>query len=379
MVSGDARQSVPWWKTDLGESEIQRVSEAIRHRHINQGPVSAELEQRLADCLQVPHVAMTSSGSSALLVSLLACDVGPGDEVIIPAVTFVATAHAVLLTGATVKLVDVQPHAPVMDPSQLAGALSQRTKAIVPVHLGGVSCAMPAIAKFAAEQNRDLKIIEDAAQAFTSRRDEGYLGTLGDAGTFSMSLTKLIPTGEGGFIATRNSEIHERILKLRNQGVQRIADNKFDTFGFNLRFNDILASIGSAQLDRLEEKRAALIRIYRYYRDELSDLPFLRMVEVDTDGGELPLWSQVVCAERDEVLERLDRQGIQARPFHPCLADSDHLRQPGPFPAARFYARHALTLPSGPDQTDENLQRTAGALREMANHIHTRIDSLEIA
>lgn len=377
MVSGEARQSVPWWKTDLGENEIQRISEAIRQRHINHGPVSAELEQRLAECLQVPHVAMTSSGSSALLVSLLACGVGPGDEVIVPAVTFVATAHAVLLTGARVKLVDVQAYAPVMDVGQLASALTAQTRAIVPVHLGGVACAMSAIGDFAAQHK--LKVIEDAAQAFTSRCETGCLGTLSDAGAFSMSLTKLIPTGEGGFIATHSGETFEHILKLRNQGAHRIADNAFDEFGFNLRFNDILASIGAAQLDRLEDKRAALCRIYRYYRDELADLPFLRMINVDMDRGELPLWSQVVCTERDDVIERLQQQGIQARPFHPCLADSKHLQQPGDFPAARFYARHALTLPSGPDQTDDNLQRTVRALREMANHIHTSIDSLEVA
>lgn len=377
MASGDPCQSVPWWKTDFGEPEIQQVATAIRQRQINQGAISEDLARRLADCLQVPHVAMTSSGSSALLISLLACGVGPGDEVIVPAVTFIATAHAVLLTGARVKLVDVQRRAPVMDSEQLAAAVTPRTKAIIPVHLGGVACAMPAIRDVAARHG--LKVIEDAAQAFTSRGDEGFLGTLADAGTFSMSLTKLIPTGEGGFIATTSDETYQRILRLRNQGVHCIADNMFDEFGFNLRFNDILASIGSAQLDRLEEKRAAVCRIYHYYQDELSDLPFLRMMEVDTQHGELPLWSQIVCAERDDVMARLQRQGIQARPFHPCLADSKHLQQTGEFPAARFYARHALTLPSGPDQTDDNLRRTVGALREMANHIHTRIDSLEVA
>ncbi len=375
MANGPRNDPVPWWKTDFGEDEIRQVTAALRGRHINQGPLCAELERRLAECLQVPHVALTCSGSAALLVSLLACEVQAGDEVIVPAATFIASAHAVLLAGAQVKLVDVRADCPVLDATRLEGAISEKTKAIMPVHLGGHACDMEAINAVAARHN--LRVVEDAAQAFCSHGDHGRLGTLSDAGAFSMSLTKLIPTGEGGFIATRSEALRDRVLRLRNQGAWQIADNVFQQFGFNLRFNDVLASIGLAQLNKLPDKIAAVTRIHQFYCQQLADLPFLRMIEVSS--GELPLWSQVVCCERERVIERLRQQGIAARPFHPCLADSPHLNQAGSFPHARFFARHGLTLPSGPDQSDENLARTVAALRELAQEITTTLDPLPAA
>lgn len=373
MSSGSV-PPVPWWKTDFGEEEIRYVAESVRNRRINHGANCEELERRLADCLDVPHVAMTASGSAALLVSLLACEVGPGDEVILPAETFIATAHAALLAGARVKLVDVLPDRPVMDAAQLDDAITERTKVILPVHLGGHASQMGDINAVA--KRHGLRVIEDAAQAFCSKTASGCLGTLGDAGTFSMSLTKLIPTGEGGFIATRDADLDARVRRLRNQGVQNIADNRFDSFGFNLRFNDILASIGLAQLSKLPEKIAAVNRIYQTYCEHLDDLSYLRMLRVDLESGELPVWSQAVCSDRDKVIRELNQRGIQARAFHPCLADSPHLQVSGDFPNARFFAKHALTLPSGPDQSDANLQRTIDTLRGLRNEIPTSIDSL---
>ena len=368
---------VRWWWTQLGEAEIAAVARSIRESHINNGPVCREMERRLADQLGMPHAVLTTSGSMALLMSLLACDVKPGDEVITPAFGFIAGAHAIQLCGATVRLVDVLPDRPAIDPAEVAAAISPRTRAILIVHPNGRGrpCDMAALQALAAEHR--LALIEDCAQALCSRNGDFRLGTRSDAAAFSLGITKLITTGEGGFVATRLPDTCHRLLKLRNHGTLAIADNRFDEFGFNFRFTDIQASIGLAQLDALPRKIAALRRVYEFYRSRLAGLHYLRLLPVDVDRGELPIWVEVLCADRDRVARLLADRGIQPRPFHPCLADSRHLaaRCPGHFPWSRFYAAHGMILPSGPDQPAEHLEATVAALNEIAAEIQVSIDT----
>ena len=371
-MPGDVKSDlIPWWRTDLGDAEILGLTAAIRGRHINRGPLCEELERRLAEMLGVPHVVVTTSGSVALLMSLLACGVEPGDEVIMPAGAFIAGAHAALLIGAKIRLVDVCAGRPLIDADLIEPAITGRTKVILPVHLNGTACDTVAIREVAGRHG--VKVIEDAAQAFTSRGPDGTLGTLADAGAFSMGITKLITTGEGGFIATADEEIDAKLRKLRNHGALVLADNVFDEFGLNFRFNDMLAAVALAQLDKLSEKTEALKRIRAFYCERLAGLAYIRLIDVRVDEGEVPLWTEAVCAERDKVVALLRDRGIGAKPFHPCLAESPHLDATGDFPNAVHFAEHGLFLPSGPDQPQENLTRTADALHDIADEIETTV------
>lgn len=353
---------IPWWRTDLGDAEVDAVTRAIRERHVNHGPVCGELEARLAEVLSVPHVTVTTSGSISLLLSLLACGVGPGDEVIIPAATFIAPAHAALLLGAKVRLVDVLPDRPLIDPRAVGAALSSRTKAVVAVHLNGRACDIDAIRT--AVSGSGARVIEDGAQALQSRGPRGWLGTRSDLGAFSMGVTKLITTGEGGFVVTTDAAMHERLTKLRNHGVLAIADNVFDDLGCNFRLTDMQAAVGLAQLKQLPEKTAALRRLYRLYADGLKDVPGIDLLEVHVDDGELPLWAEVVCERRDEVRSQLAARGIGAKAFHPALSRSAHL-DGGEYPNAERFASTGLTLPSGPNQREEDVREVVAALREI--------------
>lgn len=368
-------QQVPWFFGRLGEEEIAGVAAAIRDCHINCGPLCRELEARLAQRLGVPHAVLTTSGSAALLLALWAADIGPGDEVIAPAAGFIATAHAVMVAGATLRLVDVERQRPIMDLAEVEQALSPRTKAVLPVHLNGAACDVAGLRNRLA--GTGIQIIEDAAQAMMSRGASGYLGTLGDFGIFSLGITKLITTGEGGLVVAHSPAAYERLQKLRNQGVHLIANNVFDSFGFNLRFNDLLASVGLAQLARIEQRMDACREVYRFYGEALRGLSWLRLVECRLDAGELPLWTQVICAERETVVRRLAEEGITARPFHPALSASPHLKSTGAFPRAEAYARYALTLPSGPDQSRENLQRTVDCLHSIAKHVASSLENFD--
>jgi dTDP-4-amino-4,6-dideoxygalactose transaminase len=359
--------AVTWWRTDLGDDEIAALSAAVRARRINLGPLSRELERRLAAAVGTPYAAVTTSGSVALLLSLVAAGVRPGDEVIVPACTFIAPAHAALLLGAEVRLVDVMADRPLIDPSAVAAVASERTKAVVAVHLGGRACDVAAVAT--AARRVDAKVIEDCAQAFCSRGPQGALGTLGDVGAFSLGITKLVTTGEGGFVAVPDEAGYRALVNLRNHGVAEIARNRFDGIGCNFRMTDLQAAIGLAQLEKLARRIEGVRRVYAYYREHLAGLRYLRLLEVREADGELPLWTEVLCSARERVVDRLRERGIEAKPFHPSLDESPHLRAAGDFPNARRFARLGLTLPSGPDQPESALRRTVEALRDLDGEI----------
>jgi perosamine synthetase len=234
----------------------------------------------------------------------------------------------------------------------------------MPVHLNGALCAMDALRDLAAR--RGLRVVEDCAQALLSRHPAGGAGTFGDAGVFSMSIAKLLVTGEGGFVAARDAALARRLRELRNHGVLALAGGRFERFGFNFRLTDVMAAMGLAQEAKLERKIAAVRAVHAYYTRELAGVPGVRVLESRVADGEVPLWTQVLCARRDAAAAFLAARGIQTRPFYPCLGDAVHLAQPGPFPHAERFAREGLTLPSGPDQPEENLARVVAALRAFA-------------
>jgi len=328
--------------------------------------VCAELERRLAEQLDAPHVVAVANGSQAVLVALLACGVGPGDEVILPACTFIAGANAGALLGATVRLVDVRPDRPVIDVEQVRPVITDRTKVILAVHLNGRVCDVAALNDIAAPHG--VNVVEDCAQAFCSRNDRGWLGTQADFGTFSMGLTKLITTGEGGFVVCRDGAADDRLRRLRNQGARK-GESTFDRFGFNFKLTDMQAAVGLAQMDSLADRMAAVTRVYRLYEEALADLDWLRLIDVRVDDGELPLWAEVLCAERGRVAAMLLEAGIRTAPYPPCLAESPHLNAAGEFPNARAFCERGLVLPCGTHQPEENLRRVIGALHKIAPEI----------
>ncbi len=363
----DAPPRIPWWNTDLGELEVEAAAAAIRGRTIHHGPLCRTFEDELAAALGLPHVVAATSGSVALLLALLACDVGPGDEVVVPALTFIAPAHAALLLGARVRLVDVCADRPVLDPDALRAEVGPRTKAIVVVHPNGRAADVAAVRAIAAGVG--ARVVEDCAQALFSRGPHGWLGGTGDIAAFSLGITKLLTTGEGGFVATRDAALGDRLRRLRNHGVHAIANNVFEMIGGNFRLTDLQAALGRAQLTRRAAKMEAVRRVYATYRDGLQGVEGVRLLEVDVERGELPLWSEVMCDHRAAVVAALAEQGIASKPFHPCLAASPHVGDARRFPHAERFAVHGLTLPSGPDQTPAALVETIAALRRAAGQV----------
>ena len=303
---------ISWWRTSFDQNEAERIAAAIRGEHISQGPVTAEFERRLAEILGVPYVVATTSGSTALLMAMMACGIGPGDEVILPSRTWIATPHAVLMAGAKPVLVDCKPHLPIIDPDAIE-SLTHGDSGEQPVHHNGRADDMRIINGIAGK--RGLCVIEDAGQALCSRNDIGLLGTQSSIGCFSLSVAKVISTGQGGYLATRDETLARRLDSMRTHGVTDLINANYGEMGFNFRLNDIQASIGLVQLDRLPRRIEHMRELYRIYDEGLSDLPFVKLIPMNVDGGEIPNYIEVLCENR-ALVDYLGKRGIQTRPFH---------------------------------------------------------------
>jgi perosamine synthetase len=284
---------IPWWRTLTGAEEKQNMVSAFEKEKISYGQISRDLEKRLSELLNVPYVMLTTSGSTALYVATKSLGIGPGDEVLVQDRTFHATAHAALLSGASVRLVDVDPDLPVMNLSDLERKITEKTKAIMPVHLNGRANSMDAIMKLADKYK--LFVIEDVAQAFYSQYNNRFLGTIGHTGAFSLGMTKLVSTGQGGFVCTHDKATYERFKHFISHGVEDTFDGVFNNFGFNFRMTDILAAMGHAQLDRLPAKIEHVKKIYNIYLESFQSISYLKMIPVHLDC-EIPLWIEVSVA-----------------------------------------------------------------------------------
>ena len=356
---------IPYWLTKLGDAESAMIAESIGAGRLSMGVVTQRLEQALAEYLGVSHVVATLNGSTALYLAASGLGIGAGDEVILPNRTFVATAHAVMLAGAKVKLVDVRSDKTVIDQTLIERAITPRTKAILPVHLNGNHADMVAIRAIA--KRHGLHVFEDAAQAFGSRNAEGFLGTLSDAGCFSLGVTKMITTGQGGFVATNDDALAERMRRFRGHGVYDTYEANYERFGFNLRFTDIAASVGLVQLEKMPVKLAAHERFHRMYREGLADLDTIRVLDIDRAAGNVPLWAEAVVGDRDAVIAKLEERNIQTRPFLPNLSVSPYLGdfRDDDFPHSQYAAEYGFFLPSGPDLPVASVERVIEALRDV--------------
>jgi dTDP-4-amino-4,6-dideoxygalactose transaminase len=319
------------------------------------GPKVAELEAELARACAVEHAIAVSSGTAALHLAVLALGIGSGDEVIVPAYTFPATANVVALAGATPVLVDVDPETFNLDPARVK--VTPRTKAIMPVHLFGRPAPL--------EELPDATILEDAAGALGAERRGRPVGGLGRAGCLSFHPRKIVTTGEGGAVTTNDDELAERVRSYRHHGWTP-SDEYADMVGgaFNYRLADILCAIGIPQMRRLDELLAARERIAAGYAERLADLPVHLPA---ADAGDRHGWQAYVIRldGRDRVMAGLRAEGIQCQIGTYALHRLSAYRDQGSFPGADECFERALALPLHTQLTDAELDRVADALHRL--------------
>lgn len=262
-------------KPHITEEAIEKVAEVLRSGNLVQGKYVKQFEQGLEKYLNVKHAVVVSSGTAALHLSMLALGVGPGDEVIVPAFTYPATANVVEIVGATPILVDITLDDFCIDVSKIEESITDKTKAIIPVHEFGQAADMDPIMAIAKQYN--LKIVEDAACALGTEFNNKKTGTFGDLGCFSFHPRKAITTGEGGVIVTNNDELAVKVKSLRNHGIQ-IIDGKMDfsAAGLNYRMTDFQGVLGLEQLKYLEDDIKHRIELANEYNQQLANIEWIR-------------------------------------------------------------------------------------------------------
>jgi len=359
---------IPWWYTEVGEAEKSQVLSAFEGKRFSMGAFTGDLERQFAEMLGARYAVATTSGTAALTMALMAVGIEPEDEVIVPALTWIATANAAAILGARVVLADCLPDVPLIDTGEVKKKITKRTRAIIPVHLNGRACQMDELHELAC--NANITIIEDTCKAMASKSPQGYLGTLGDVGCFSLGMVSLISTGYGGMLVTNSENIYEKLLLIRNQGVPTRGEEKYLTLSFNFKFSDVLAAIGIGQLSRLNEKLEHLNQVYQCYAGGLSSLSFIQAIPVDVASGKVPLCAEFRSKHREDIVTYLDQHGVEALRFHLPLHQAPYLKNTGDFPNATRFAGEGFTLPCGPSQPIGNVERCIDLLWEFGRRFH---------
>ena len=337
--------------------ELELVREVIESNYLNDGAVTERFERAVADRVGAKHAVAVTSGTTAIFLALVAAGVRAGDEVVVPDVTFIATANAVRLAGGTPVLADVDERTLTLDPAAFERAITSRTRAVVPVHVSGRAADMTAILKIA--HARGIAVVEDAAEAFISRVDGRALGTIGVAGCLSFSPNKSITTGQGGIVLTDDDSFAGRLRALKDQGrpVKGTGgDDVHPTVGFNFKFTNLQAAIGLAQLRALDARLERQRRIYSIYAKALAGVPGIRLPGFDLARGETPLWTDAVVDRRDDLDRWLSDRAMGCRRFwFPLHTQAPYRRADAEFPVATRVAPKALWLPSAFTITDDDV------------------------
>lgn len=348
------------WNISLGEEEATAVYNSIMSRNLSEGIKVRELEERLASFLGRKYVLCVPNGSSALLLALMGIGIQPGDEVIIPDFTFIATGHAAKLLGAKVILCDVKADRPLIDIDKAMTLITPKTKAIIPVHLNG----RIADTKELREKLGDTKIhiIDDSCQATGSGGERHFAGCDSEISCHSFAVTKIMTTAQGGFVTTNDKQLYERMKKIKMQGMDNIFEsNLYQLAGFNLKYTDILASIGLIQLSKIEKKVKASKNNYRLYEEGLKDIGDIEFINTRED--EVIYTPDIICDDSKKVREYLENEDVQIRPAGACLHRANYFESMMDYSNSEYFEKHLLYLPGGPNQPEENIKEVIDLLK----------------
>ena len=361
---------IPVYTPVLNGREEKYVLDAVRSGWISSlGSYVTRFEQEFARFCAVRHAVSVSNGTVALHLALHALGIGPGDEVIIPSLTFIATANAVHYTGATPVFADVDPVTWCLDPIDVRRRVTPRTRAILPVHLYGHPAPMHELQALAAED--DLLLIEDAAEAHGAAIGGQRVGGLGRIATFSFYANKIITTGEGGMLTTDDDALAARCRMLRDHAMPPHRRYWHDEVGFNYRMTNLQAAVGVAQMERIDSFIRRKREIAARYREELAGLAGVTFA-AERPGYTNVYWMVSVLVEppyalsRDELIPALRARGVDSRPFFHPLDTLPPYLSVAPRPVAWQLSQCGLNLPSSPALTDAQVAYVCQAIRRLA-------------
>ena len=368
---------IPLSDIDFDETESLAVQSVLKSRWLTMGKVTQEFEATFAAHVQAKHAIAVTNATAALHLACLALGLGPGDEVIVPSLTFVATANAVRYVGATPIFADVISSDDLnISPQAIEALVNARTRAIIVVHYAGYPCDMKAILSIAKQHN--LFVIEDAAHAVGSELDGRPLGTWGDVGCFSFFSNKNMTTGEGGMMTTNNDDLAQKLNRLRSHGMTSLTWDRhkghaysYDVIdlGYNYRIDEIRAAIGLAQLSKVERKNERRRSFTQVYRDALQELAPQVAVPFQSHMGKTSSHIMPILLPREtkrkEFIDSMKENGIQTSihypPIHTFTAYKDTMSWN--LPVTEDVARREITLPLYPAMSNDDVVVVVSAIQ----------------
>lgn len=368
-MTTDMCNPIPWAEPTLWGREEEYVVDALRSTWISGGPYVDRLEADFARYADARHVLAVANGTAALHLAYLGAGIGMGDEVIVPGFAFMAAANMARMVGATPIFADIDPDTWCITADTVAPLITERTRAIVPVHTYGNVCALEPLLALGKEHG--VLVIEDAAESIGSRWRGRMSGTIAPVGVYSFHATKTITTGEGGAITTHDDKIAARMRLYRSHGM---AQTRYfhEVAGHNFRLTNLQAAIGCAQLEEIDRIVAKRAQVWRAYCARLRVVPgaTMQVIEADTDPVMWAVGVRLDSAQfpqgRDAVMEQMAAFGIETRPgFYPAGA-MPHLYGPQKLPVSDLLAATILVLPSSPSLDEVHIHRICDTLASLA-------------
>jgi len=361
---------IPWDETDISNA----VESLSRGSYWAKGPFVDEFEEGLESYFGIDHAISTNSGTTALVAALKACGIGPGDEVIVPSFTFIATANVVELVGAEPVFADIETDTFGLDPSSVESKITDQTAAIIPVHVYGAPCYIHELSEIA--DKNDLWLIEDAAEAFGATADGELVGTIGDIAALSFCQNKVLPTGEGGAVITNNTEIAGRASQFSNHGrvegdyFGSVGSGEYETVGSNYRMTDMVAAVGCAQLSKVDNLIDQRQTIAARYRNGISEIPGIEPHESRASDTHVYQLFTVLCEEnsiRQDLIESLTDAQISCKIYwDPPVHENEVFgsTDDGRLPHTAEISSRVLSLPMYPTLPLADVDRVVETLRD---------------
>jgi len=369
-VASRVGEAIPLARPVIGDLEIERVLDVLRSGRLSLGPLLAEFERDFAERVGAVHASAVSSGTAGLHLALRAAGVSDGDEVVTSPFSFVASANVVVYERARPVFADIDPVTFNLDPDAAAAAVTERTTALLPVHIFGYPADLGAFERIG------LPIVEDACEALGSVDADGVpVGGRGHPAVFGFYANKQIATGEGGMVTTADAGLKERIDSERNQG--RAPDMDWldhDRLGFNYRLTEIACALGLAQLERLDDLLAGRARVAGAYRQALAGIDGVDLPCDDTGRVRRGWFVYVIQlprgVDRDSTVRALSVRGIPSKPYFPAVHLMSYYREhfghrEGEFPVCEDVAARSIALPFFPEMTESQVEQVAESLRDV--------------
>jgi perosamine synthetase len=358
----------PVYQPNLAGNEQKYVQECLDSTWISsKGKFIKQFQENFSNFTGIKYSVAVSNGTVALHVALLALGIGIDDEVIVPTFTYIASVNSITYTGAKPIFVDSDPITWQIDTNKVEKIISKKTKAIMAVHIYGHPCEMDGLKKIADKFN--LFIIEDCAEAIGSYYKGNHVGMFGDISTFSFFGNKTITTGEGGMVCTKSGKLNELVVRLKGQGLAKNQEYFHDIIGYNYRMTNICASIGCAQLERVDHILSQKRKVTQYYINELNNLPV--EFHQETGGIKHSYWMFTILVksenERSDLRKHLAENGIETRPsFHP-VHTMPMYETNEKFEVAENLGERGINLPSYPDLSEEDIKYITDKIKSFYN------------